>query len=152
MKTLRVNDGFGVPTFKIYLLRALYVLMAVFLGIDAWSHIVTFEGTWDPAAAAAWSVWASYSVLALLGVIHPLRMLPLVLLEIAYKLIWLVVVAFPLWSAGTLAGSAAEEMAYAFLWVVLPVIATPWRYVFETFVRRERRNDGSMSNAEPHPV
>jgi hypothetical protein len=31
--------------------------MAVFLGQDAWTHIATFEGTWDPeAAAAAWTV------------------------------------------------------------------------------------------------
>jgi len=58
--------------------------------------ILTFQGEWDPAAAAAWSVWASYSLFAIPGIFYPLRMLPLVLLEILYKLIWLVVVAYPL--------------------------------------------------------
>ena len=142
MKALHVHETYGVSNIRIYVLRALYLLMAVFLGIDAWSHIVTFEGTWNPAAAAAWSIWASYSLIAVFGLIHPLRMLPLVLLEIAYKLIWLVVVALPLWSAGTLDGSAAEEMTHAFLWVVLPIVATPWRYVFATYVQKGRVHNG----------
>ncbi len=86
----------AVPKYKIVLLRLLYALMAVFLGLDAWSHILTHQGTWDPTEAAAWSVWALYSVLALGGLLHPLRMLPIVLLEIAYKSIWLAVVALPL--------------------------------------------------------
>jgi hypothetical protein len=144
MKMLQADNRYGVPRINIYLLRALYSLMFVFLGYDAWSHILTFDGTWEPRAAAAWSVWAAYSLLALLGLRHPLRMLPIILLEIVYKGIWLVVVAFPLWSAGKLAGSPAEEMTYSFLWVVLPILATPWRYVFETYFRRERGAAGSL--------
>ena len=136
---LRAQDPHGVPRVKIHLLRLLYLLMAVFLGIDAWSHIATFEGTWEPAAAAAWSIWAAYSLLAVLGLINPLKMLPLVLLEIVYKLIWLAVVAWPLWSAGELSGSSAQDMTYNFLWVLLPIIATPWRYVFDTYVRKVSR-------------
>jgi hypothetical protein len=38
------GDHAVVPRTKIYLLRLLYALMAVFLGIDAWTHIVTFQG------------------------------------------------------------------------------------------------------------
>lgn len=124
-----------VPRIKIYLLRLVFVLMAVFLGLDAWTHILTFQGEWDPAAAAAWSIWASYSVLAIPGIFYPLKMLPLVMLEILYKLIWLVVVAYPLWSEGTLHGSAANEMTYAFLWVALPIAAMPWKYAVNTYLK-----------------
>jgi hypothetical protein len=46
-------------------------------------------------------------------------MLPIVLLEITYKTIWLIVVGFPLLSAGTLDGRA-EEMMFSFGLVVLP--------------------------------
>ena len=67
-------------------------------------------------------------------------MLPLVLLEIAYKVLWLILVAYPLWSTDSLAGSPAEERTYAFLWVVLPIIATPWKYAFDTYVRGQRRS------------
>nr|MDQ5818706.1 hypothetical protein [Actinomycetota bacterium] len=38
----------GVRRINIYLLRLLYGLMLLFLGIDAWTHILTFKGSWDP--------------------------------------------------------------------------------------------------------
>ena len=100
----------GVRPINIYLLRLIYFLMLVFVGSDAWRSIVTHQGPWDHVRAVAFCVWASYSTLSLLGLIHPLRMLPLVIFMIAYKLLWLLVVAYPLWRAGTLAGSPAEEM------------------------------------------
>lgn len=124
----------GVRRINIYLLRLLYALMFLLLGQDAWTHILAHEGPWDPEEAAAWCVWASYSLLAVLGIIHPLKMLPLVLLEISYKLLWLLLVAYPLWSTNQLAGSPAEEMTYAFLWVALPIIATPWKYALQHYL------------------
>ncbi len=124
----------GVRRIHIHLLRVLFALMFVFLGWDSWTYIVAFTGVWDPQEAAAWSMWAAYSVLSLIGIINPIKMLPLVILEIFYKVIWLVVVAYPLWSSGQLAGSSAEETSYAFLWVVLPIIAMPWRYAFQTYI------------------
>jgi hypothetical protein len=133
----RAHERYGVPRINVYLLRTLYLLMVVFLGQDAWSYIVSYEGTWNPEAAAAWSVWAAFSVLAGIGLFHPLRMLPIVLLEILYKSIWLVVVGFPMLSAGTLDGRA-EEMMFSFGLVVLPIVATPWGYVYRTFLRRDR--------------
>jgi hypothetical protein len=38
--------------------------------------------------------------------------------EIVYKIIWLVIVAYPLWSRNQLGGSPAEEMTHAFVWVI----------------------------------
>ncbi len=130
----------GVYKINIYLLRLLYVLMFLFLGQDAWTHILTFKGSWDPEEAAAWCVWASYSMLSVLGIIHPLKMLPLVLLEIAYKVLWLIVVAYPLWSTNQLIGSPAEEMTFAFLWVALPITAMPWKYAFEHYILKPKKN------------
>jgi hypothetical protein len=129
----------GVYKINIYLLRLLYVLMLLFLGKDSWTHILTFKGSWSPEEAAAWCVWAAYSALSLLGILHPLKMLPLVLLEIVYKGLWLIVVAYPLWSTNQLIGSPAEEMTYAFLWVALPIIAMPWKYAFEHYILRPKK-------------
>jgi hypothetical protein len=129
----------GVPRINIYLLRLLFLLMLVFLGKDSWTHILTFKGTWDPMAGVAWSLWATYSVLSIIGLINPLKMLPIVLLEILYKLIWLILVAYPLWSSNRLIGSAAENMTYAFLWVVLPILVMPWRYVFRRYISGVRQ-------------
>jgi hypothetical protein len=60
--------------------------------------------------------------------------------EIFYKIIWLVVVAYPLWSTKRLAGSPAEEMTYAFVWVILPIAAMPWSYAVRTYVWPSRKS------------
>lgn len=128
------NAQIEVSRFNIHLLRLLYALMLVFLGMDAWSHILTFRGSWDPEEAAAWFIWATFALLSGIGILHPLRMLPLVLLEICYKVLWLMMVAYPLWSNNQLIGSPAEQMTYAFLWVILPIIAMPWRYFLQNYI------------------
>ncbi len=130
----------GVPGINIYLLRLMFILMVVFLGMDSWSHILSFKGIWNSTNAMAWCIWASYSVLAILGIIHPLKMLPIVMLEIFYKVLWLMIVAFPLWKSNQLTGSPAEAMTNAFLWVLLPIVAMPWKYFFKEYIFISKRN------------
>ena len=128
----------GVRPIQIYLLRVLFVLVVLFVGSEAWGVIFSHRGAWNHTLAAAWCMWASYATLSILGIVRPLKMLPIVLFEILYKIVWLLVVAYPLWSADKLAGSPAEAMTYAFLWVILPIVATPWRYVLDTYVLNRR--------------
>lgn len=129
----------GVRPINIYLLRLIYFLVLVFVGSDSWTSIIQHQGPWDHVRAVAFCVWASYSTLSILGVIHPLRMLPIMIFMIGYKVLWLLVVAYPLWRANALAGSPAEEMTHVFLWVWLPIIAVPWTYVFRTYVRWSKK-------------
>lgn len=124
----------GVRPINVWLLRLLYLCMAVFVGIENWATILAHQGTWDPVRAVAFCVWATYPTLSLLGVIHPLKMLPIVIFMIGYKLLWLAVVAYPLWRAGTLAGSPAEGMARIFLGTWVPLLIVPWGYVWDTYV------------------
>lgn len=124
----------GIRKINIYLMRLLYLLMLVFLGTDSWTYIITHKGPWDPYEAMVWSVWAAFASLALLGLLHPVKMIPLLFLEIFYKVLWLLLVAYPLWKVGKLAGSPAAGMTYVFLPVVLAVVALPWDYVFKRYV------------------
>jgi hypothetical protein len=136
----RSNRYEGVRRINIYLLRLLYVLMFFLLGKDVWTHILTHQGVWEPADAVAWCVWAAFATLAGLGILRPVKMLPIVLLEIFYKVLWLALVAYPLWSTGTLEGSSAEDITVKFLWVILPIVAVPWGYVFVTYVYTPKRS------------
>ena len=63
------------------------------------------------------------------------HLVQILLLRIGYKSIWLIAVAWPLWSADRLAGTAAAEMTYAFLPVIGPIVMVPWSYVFRNYVR-----------------
>jgi hypothetical protein len=129
----------GVRRINVYLLRLVFVLMFFVLGKDCWTHIFTHKGTWEPASAVAWCVWTGFAMVAGLGILHPVKMVPILLLEIFYKVLWLIVVAYPLWAKGTLAGSPAEGTAAAFLWVILPIVAVPWGYVFVTYFYQPKK-------------
>ena len=123
----------GLSPIRVHLMRLGFVMVFVFVGNISLSSIVNHHGSWDPLAAAALCMWAAHSLLSLIGVFKPLRMLPLFLFEIVYKLLWLAIVAWPLWSTNQLAGSPAD-MTYAFLSVAVPIMFIPWRYVFRKFV------------------
>jgi hypothetical protein len=81
----RADKYDGVRPINIYLLRLLYILMFFVLGKETWTHILTHQGPWEPMDAVAWCVWTAFATLAVLGIFRPLKMLPIVLLEIFYK-------------------------------------------------------------------
>lgn len=124
----------GVRRINVYLMRVLYFLMATLLAQDVWSYVFSHQGAWDPNRAMAWSVWAAFSTLAILGVFRPVKMIPILLLEVFYKCMWLLLVAYPLWRTGKLAGSPAEGETYVFLPIVIVILIIPWGYVFKTYV------------------
>ena len=128
----------GVRPINIYILRTFFLLMFLFVGFDSWSVLLKHDGPWDPVRAAAWSMFASYSTLAILGVFRPLKMLPVFVFMLFYKCIWVVAVAYPLWATNRLAGSPAEEMARIFMWAPLLIPAVPWKYFFRTYVMGRR--------------
>jgi hypothetical protein len=128
----------GVRPIHIYLLRLLYILMFFVLGRETWTQILTHQGTWDPFKAVASCVWTAFATLAGLGILRPLKMLPIVLVEIFYKVLWLIIVAYPLWAKGALWGSPAENIASSFFWVILPIVAVPWGYAFVNYVYKPR--------------
>ncbi|HEX9962677.1 MAG TPA: hypothetical protein VGB00_17220 [Pyrinomonadaceae bacterium] len=129
----------GVRPINIYLLRLFYFLMAFFVATDSWKTIITHEGPWDRFRAMSVCVWAAYATLAVFGLFHPLRWLPVMIFMIFYKSLWLVVVAYPLWRANELAGSPAAEMTGAFLAVPAVIIAVPWKYAFENYVYKSKK-------------
>ena len=129
----------GVRPINIYLLRVLYFLMFVGVAFEAWKTIITHEGPWDHTKAVAWCVWAAYPTLSIFGLLRPLKWLPIVIFMIFYKTLWVIVVAYPLWRAGILVGSPAEEMAHVFIWAPVIIIIVPWVYVFKNYVMWQNR-------------
>jgi hypothetical protein len=125
----------GVRPFNIWGLRLFFLLMLVFVTPTAWGVLLSHHGAWDPLQAVAWAVWATYPALGLFGLFQPLRWLPIMVFTIGYKAIWLALVAYPLWRAGTLAGTQTGEIAQSFLALPLLVAVVPWGYAWRTYVR-----------------
>ena len=73
------------------------------------------------------------SPLALLGLRHPVRLLPILLFEIVWKLLWLSVVAVPAVAAGDV-DRAMGQMIFDCSLVVVIIAVVPWRYVRAHYV------------------
>lgn len=147
VKHLMLPQDERVPRVNVYLLRLVYALMLFVLGKDVWTHILTHQGEWEPYEAMAWCVWAAFASLSLIGMIQPVRMIPMLCLEVFYKLLWLALVAYPLWRSGGLVGSSVQGMTMAFLWVLLPIIAIPWPYVVRIYILGKQAQPARAGNA-----
>ena len=125
-----------VSTFRLYLMRLLYLGNFVFLGLNVWPGIINhaFHNTaaWDPLHGVAFSFWAALSALSGLGIRYPLKMLPLLLLQLLYKSIWLIAVYLPLRSAG----QSTDLIKVMGIGVVVDLIVIPWPYVLATYVKQ----------------
>lgn len=51
-----------------------------------------------------------------------------------YKSLWLFFVAYPLWYNGQLAGTVTQGWAQIFIIIIIPIVFTPWKYVFKIFI------------------
>lgn len=124
-----------VSLLRLYLLRALYLLIVVGLGIVVWPGVIQHERPWQLMEGVVACMLAAFSALSVLGLRYPLQMLPLLLWELAWKSIWLLVVALPLWSAGRMDPSTGETASACLMAVIIPFII-PWPYVFAHYVKK----------------
>jgi hypothetical protein len=125
-----------VSVFRLYLLRATYLLVLVGLGITVWPGIIQHAIAGDPKPGATTSLLAGVAVAAALGIRYPLQMLPLFFFELIWKSIWLIAVALPLWSAHQMDADVWESVNACFMGIVIFPIAIPWSYVFANYVRK----------------
>ena len=121
-----------VSLLRLYILRAAYLLLIVGLGAmivpGIVSHPITERGV---IAALLGAVW----LLAFVGLFQPLRMLPLLLFELAWKVIWVLAYGLPQWSAGRLTPVTAEDLTNTLVGVVLMPLVIPWPYVWRHYLK-----------------
>ncbi len=77
-----------VSTFRLYLMRALYLLMFVGQAAVTGPGILFPEADLELKSSVIRSFLGAISLLSLLGLRYPLKMLPLMLFEFAWKAIW----------------------------------------------------------------
>lgn len=69
----KIDQNIGISRFRFWLVKIFYATIIVLLGIEVWTKIFTQTDKWQPSAVA-YSFWAAFSFLAILGVLHPLKM------------------------------------------------------------------------------
>ena len=77
------------------------------------------------------SLYIASGLLSVLGLRSPLRFSPVLLLQLFYKVLWLITVALPLALTGQIPCYATCLAAIFATYVVGDLIAIPWAYVLE---------------------
>lgn len=123
-----------VSLFRLYLLRAMYALIGLAQGSQTWTAIIHHAKPWTFWHGVGMCFLGALTALSLLGIRYPIRMLPLMIFELAWKLLWVLIVLLPLWMAHAVDADTADSAFPIMLGVVLVPLVLPWRYVWENYV------------------
>ena len=137
--SLRKGERIGsrsstLPTYRLYLLRGMYLLIGLAQGVQTWSAIVHHTTPWEFWHGVALALLGAFTALCLLGVRYPVRMLPLLIFELVWKTIWMAVVWLPLWLAHRVDPDTATNAFAIGLGVILVPLVLPWGYVWRNYV------------------
>jgi hypothetical protein len=119
---------------RLYALRGGYLLLTIGLGVQLWPAMIDHATRWALMQGIVNSMLVALSLLAILGLRYPLKMLPLLFFEMAWKGIWMARIALPLWLEGRVDPDTAETIFACSIAIIFPIII-PWSYVFGNFAR-----------------
>jgi hypothetical protein len=120
-----------VSTFRLYLLRAMYVFIAVGLAVTRWPEILNPPADASHMDNVVRSMLGAFSLLALLGIRYPIRMLPLLFFELVWKSMWVL-----MWGLDDQLTPDQQETLVACLMGIIPIpLMMPWRYVINRYVK-----------------
>jgi hypothetical protein len=120
-----------ITLWQVNLLRVGYLVMGGGLAVYKWPLLVDHE-PWSLAEGTVECLLVGMSLLALLGLRYPVRMLPILLFEVTWKVLWLGVVVLPSWLDGPLDAATREQVGKV-LWVAIVVAVIPWRHVVKSW-------------------
>ena len=120
---------------RINVMRVGYAVMGVGIAVRNWPLLVNRSEPWPLYEGVTKYMLVAMGLLALLGLRYPVKMLPILLFESAWKLLWLGAVAVPLWIRDDM-DPATSEVAGTVLWVVIVLAVIPWRYVIMQYVKK----------------
>jgi len=124
-----------LSTFRLYLLRVFYLVLAVGLGMQMWPAVIYHVYSMKVDSSALTCMLWALSVLSILGVRYPVQMLPLLLFEVTWKTAWLLTVALPHWLRGQWNQDlASTTFAVGLIVILIPLV--PWTYVYESYVKQ----------------
>lgn len=126
----------AISTTRLNIMRAMYLLMAVGLLLAIWPNIISPPDLIAGPKSVIRALLGALGLLCLFGLRYPVQMLPLLLLELLWKVIWVLASVLPMWQGPGLDGYASETFFECLIGIVLLPLVIPWRYVFTHYLRR----------------
>jgi hypothetical protein len=118
---------------RLYVLRSGYLFMGGGLAVTKWPSFVAQHGSWPLMKGVVECMLLAMSILALLGLRYPVKMLPVLLFESLWKVTWLAVVALPQLTGNGM-DAATTELFTTILLVVVILAVIPWGYVARQYL------------------
>ncbi len=124
--------------YRIYALRAMYLLVVIGLSLSVWPDVFTAEkpfASLSSAQTVQTCMLGAFWLLCAFGVRYPLQLLPILLWELVWKTIWLVTVPLPLYLNGNFDDKLMPNVI-AIGMVVLVYLVLPWSYIWQHYVKK----------------
>jgi hypothetical protein len=118
---------------RLNLMRCGYAFMGVGLAIVKWPILAQNVSSLPVFEGVGACLLTAMSLLAFLGLRYPVRMLPILLFEVLWKVIWITAVAVPRLIADDI-NAATREVLVNCSFVVIIIAVIPWRYVWGRYV------------------
>jgi hypothetical protein len=123
-----------LSTRRLNFMRCGYAFMGVGLAIVKWPILVSNVSALPVSEGVVACLLTAMSLLAFLGLRYPIGLLPILLFEVIWKVIWIAAVAVPHLVADDL-NAATREVLFNCSLVVIIIAVIPWRYVWKRYVR-----------------
>ena len=127
-----VDDG--LSTRRLNVMRVGYAFMGVGLAITRWPLLIQDAPSLPVMEGVVTCLLTAMSILAFLGLRYPVRLLPILLFEVAWKVIWIAVIATPLLVSDDI-HTATREVLFRCSFVVIIIAVIPWGYAWRRYAR-----------------
>ncbi len=124
-----------ISKLSLYFLRAMYLLIAAGLILTIWPEIIVPTQRLVNEDTVVQSLLGALALLAALGIRFPLKMLPILIFELIWKLIWVFGFALPTWLNHGLDNYTRETLFACLIGILLIPIVIPWRYVYNHYIK-----------------
>ena len=126
-------DADGLPLWRLHAMRVGYAVMGVGLAVVKWPLVINYDQSTPLFEGVVAVLLTAMSLLAFLGLRYPVRLLPILIFECLWKVIWLGVVALPAVAAGHV-DQALSQLIVNCSVVVIILAVVPWRFVRQRYV------------------
>jgi hypothetical protein len=126
------RGGHEVSLVRLYVIRATALAGAIALGSDNLPALI-----WpDPMGRGMiTAILGGLWVMCLIAIRYPLKMVPILLFEFVWKLIWLLRFGLPQWLAGGGSPRLGQDLLDIGLFPLVLLLVIPWGYVWRHYVK-----------------
>jgi hypothetical protein len=127
------TDADVLPLWRLHAMRLGYAFMGVGLVVVKWPLVINYRQSTPLYEGVVAVLLTAMSLLAFLGLRYPVRLLPILIFECLWKVIWLGRVALPAAASGHVDQAMSKLIVNCSLVVVILAVV-PWRYVGQHYV------------------